>query len=311
MCQRATCLKLDAGRNVVAKDLESQIDALFQLPLDQFTGARNALAKESGQASVKQLAKPPVAAWAVNQLYWDRRDDYDTLVDAANEMRRTHKAVIEGKKGDLRAATREHDRAIDIALKSTLALMKERGQPVTDATRQAILNTLRALPADQPGRLTQVLSPGGLEMLAGLSPAKRTKETKSPKEDIKGTEPRVKVAPASKGADAKAAREAARQKAERDAAQRAVRDAEHEAKRMEFESARAAREVARAEKHLDAARAAIDQAREALETAERDATAAQRAMDAAVRTQESADRKARDASSRLEAARSALSGKKS
>ena len=290
-------------------DLDSQIDALFQLPLDEFTGARNALAKESGQASVKQLAKPPVAAWAVNQLYWDRRDDYDTLVDAANEMRRTHKAVIEGKKGDLRAATREHDRAIEIALKSTLALMKERGQPVTDATRQAILNTLRALPSGEPGRLTRVLSPGGFEMLAGVVPVKGTKETKDTKtKDTKGTE-QVKEAPASKGPAAKAVREAARQKAERDAAERAVRDAEHEAKRMEFESARAAREAARAEKHLDAARAAVEQAREALETAERDATTAQRAMDAAVRAQESADRKARDASSRLETARSALSGK--
>ena len=290
-------------------DLDSQIDALFQLPLDEFTGARNALAKESGQASVKQLAKPPVAAWAVNQLYWDRRDDYDTLVDAANEMRRTHKAVIEGKKGDLRAATREHDRAIEIALKSTLALMKERGQPVTDATRQAILNTLRALPSGEPGRLTRVLSPGGFEMLAGVVPVKGTKETKDTKaKSTKGTE-QVKEAPASKGPAAKAVREAARQKAERDAAERAVRDAEHEAKRMEFESARAAREAARAEKHLDAARAAVEQAREALETAERDATTAQRAMDAAVRAQESADRKARDASSRLETARSALSGK--
>jgi hypothetical protein len=303
----------------VAKDLDSRIDALFQLSLDEFTGARNALAKESGQASVKQLAKPPVAAWAVNQLYWDRRDDYDTLVDAANEMRRTHKAVIEGKKGDLRAATREHDRAIEIALKSTLALMKEREQPVTDATRQAILNTLRALPSGEPGRLTRVLSPGGFEMLAGVAPmprekstrdAKGTKETKGSKEVTNVAEAaRGKVAPASKGAEAKAAREAARQKAERDAAERAVRDAEHEAKRMEFESARAAREVARAEKHLDAARAAVDQAREALETAERDATAAQRAMDAAVRSQESADRKARDASSRLEAARSAVPGR--
>ena len=292
-------------------DLDSRIDALFQLPLDEFTGARNALAKESGQASVKQLAKPPVAAWAVNQLYWDRRDDYDTLVGAANEMRRTHKAVIEGKKGDLRAATREHDRAIDIALKSTLALMKERGQPVTDATRQAILNTLRALPSEEPGRLTRVLSPGGFEMLAGVVPVKGTKETKDKKtKETKAEAPRGKEAPTSKGPDAKAVREAARQKAERDAAERAVRDAEHEAKRMEFESARAAREVARAEKHLDAARAAVDQAREALETAEQDATAAQRAMDAAVRSQESADRKARDASSRLEAARAALPGKK-
>jgi hypothetical protein len=304
----------------MAKDLDTRIDALYRLPLDEFTSARNALAKESGEASVKQLSKPPVAAWAVNQLYWDRRDDYDALIEAANEMRRTHKAVIEGKKGDLRAATREHDRAIEIALKSTLALMKDRGQPATDATRQAVLNTLRALPSDEePGRLSRVLSPGGFEMLAGVVPAapavQGTKGAKGTKaEGTKGTEAKgtksedtegsggSRRAAASRGADAKAAKE----RAQREAAERAVRDAEHEAKRMEFESARAAREVARAEKQLDAATTAVERAREALETAEREATVAQRAVDTAVRAQESADRKARDATSALDTARARL-----
>ena len=57
-------------RNVVAKNLDEQTDRLYQLPLDQFTAARNALAKEAGSegASIKQLVKPPLAAWAVNQL---------------------------------------------------------------------------------------------------------------------------------------------------------------------------------------------------------------------------------------------------
>ena len=289
----------------MTNDLDSRIDALYRLPLDEFTAARNALAKDTGEASVKQLVKPPVPAWAVNQLYWDRRDDYDALVGAANEMRRTHKGVIEGKKGDLRAATREHDRAVDIALKATLAVMKERGQPVTDATRQSILNTLRALPSDEePGRLSRVLSPGGFEMLAGVVPAAPSTRSTKP---AKGTKTKDTKAPAaSPGVEAKAAREAAKEKAQKEAAERAVRDAEHEAKRMEFESARAAREVARAEKQLDAATSAVERAREALETAERDATAARRAAEAAVRAQESADRKARDAASALDAARARL-----
>ena len=65
----------------MSKDFESRIDALFQLPLDEFTAARNALAKEAGKdaPALKQLTKPPVAAWAVNQLYWERRDDYEAL----------------------------------------------------------------------------------------------------------------------------------------------------------------------------------------------------------------------------------------
>ena len=278
----------------MARDIESRIDALYQLPLDEFTAARNALAKDAGKdgSGVKQLAKPPVAAWAVNQLYWSGRDDYDALVRAANEMRRTHKAVIEGRKGDLRAASREHDRAVDIALKATLGIMKERGQPVTDVTRQAILNTLRAIPADDPpGRLSRALTPGGFEMLAGVtpSPVKRAKGAKD-----------------AKAKDTKASAEATKQRAARETLERAVRDAEHHAKRMEFETARAARETAKAEKQLDTARAAVERARETLETAERDAKTAAREAEAAVRAQEAADRKARDADSALAAARAKL-----
>ena len=124
-------------------------------------------------ASIKQLVKPPLAAWAVNQLYWDRRGEYQSLIDAAERMRKTHKAVIEGRKGDLRAAGREHELALEKTLKATVELLEERQQPVTETTRHAILNTLRALPTDEtPGRLSRALAPGGFEMLAGVIPKK-------------------------------------------------------------------------------------------------------------------------------------------
>jgi hypothetical protein len=54
-------------------------DDLYALPLEEFTAARNELArslKAAGDADeaarVKKLKKPPVSAWAVNQL---ARDD--------------------------------------------------------------------------------------------------------------------------------------------------------------------------------------------------------------------------------------------
>lgn len=289
------------------KDLDAAIDALFKLPLDQFTSARNALAKEAGRdaPAVKQLSKPPVAAWAVNQLFWDRRDDYDALIEAAQEMRRVHKAVIEGRKGDLRAAGREHDRAIELALKATMEVMKERGQPVTEATRQGILNTLRALPSEeQPGRLTRVLAPGGFEMLAGVVPAAPARRAAKPVEKKDGKA--AKARPDARNADKKAAREAAKQKAERDAAERAIREAEHQARRLEFETARATRDATRAEKHLEDARSALDRAREAVEAAEREVATAEREAAAAVRARETAERKGRDAESALAAARARL-----
>ena len=173
--------------------------------------ARNALARSAGKdgAAIKALTKPPLAAWAVNQLFWQDRDHYDALIEAANEMRRTHKAVIEGKRGDLRTAGREHDAALDAALKSSLALVKDAGNPVTEATRQAILNTLRALPANEPpGRLTRALAPGGFEMLAGVEPVPASRRT------VKSPQPATRPGSAPKGAtrkeDARAEREAAK-----------------------------------------------------------------------------------------------------
>ena len=53
--------------------LESSIDRLYEGPLDQFVAERHALAKTvTGDEArqVKQLAKPTVVAWAVNQVYW-------------------------------------------------------------------------------------------------------------------------------------------------------------------------------------------------------------------------------------------------
>ncbi|HEY0876314.1 MAG TPA: hypothetical protein VGD94_22770 [Vicinamibacterales bacterium] len=247
---------------------ESEIDELFQLPLGEFTAARNALAKSAGKdgAAIRALTKPPLAAWAVNQLYWKDPDTYEALIAAANEMRQAHKAVIQGKAGDLRTAGREHDLAIDAALKSALAILEESGNPITDATRQGIVNTLRALPSDEPpGRLTRTLAPGGFEMLAGITPAAAPKRP---------PRPAVQESPAARGKkkdEDAAAREAARKREARAAAERAVRDADQKARHAEFEAARAARDASKAARRLDEARRAFEEARQELEEAEQQA----------------------------------------
>lgn len=290
--------------------LDDEIDKLFQLPLAEFTPARNALAKTAGRdgAAIKALTKPPLAAWAVNQLHWNDRDTYEALVDAANDMRRAHKAVIEGRSGDLRATGKAHETALDAALKSTIAIMKEQGQPVTEATKQAIVNTLRALPSDEPaGRLTRTLTPGGFEMLAGITVGRRkasgpsrpsgpsAPSGPSGAKAAKGT----KRTAAQKAADAKAEREAAKAREKREALERAVRDADQRARQAEFEAARTARDAAKHEKAADEARRVFEEAREALDAAEKASTAA-------VRARELADRRVREARAALDAAREKL-----
>ena len=155
--------------------LAGQIDRLYQLPLDEFTAARNALAKESGAAGaeIRALQKPPLAAWAINQVYWRGRPAFHAFNASAAALRAAHTGVVSGKRADLRAASKAHEEALEAVAKAALAILRDAGQPATDATKQAILTTLRALPAssDPPGRLTQVLQPTGFELLAGLPAA--------------------------------------------------------------------------------------------------------------------------------------------
>src|SRR3954451_19713893 len=64
--------------SMASKGLEQEIERLYQLPLEEFTPARNALAKGSTEAArIRALAKPPIGAWAVNQLYWTDPDTWN------------------------------------------------------------------------------------------------------------------------------------------------------------------------------------------------------------------------------------------
>jgi hypothetical protein len=284
---------------MAARRLDEDIDRLYQLPLDQFTTARNALAKQAGAdgAQIRDLEKPSVAAWAVNQLYWHRRPAYDALMQAAEALRAAHKAVLGGRAADLREAGQAHEKQIDQATKATLAALADQGQPVTDATKQAIVTSLRALPVEgPPGRLTRPLQPGGFEMLQGLSlapgAAVKSRTTAVPQHAATTAKTKTGKAPV-KPVNTKAllrAREAAA------SAARVFREAEHTAKRVEFDLARAAREADKAAKELTAARATLERAQHDVEEAEAAATEASRVRD-------TAEHRAKQAEAALDAAR--------
>ena len=79
--------------------MEDEVDALFKLPLGEFTPARNALAarlKTAGQQAMadaaKAVPKPSVAAWVVNQLYWRHRGSFDRLIEAGDRFRQVQSA---------------------------------------------------------------------------------------------------------------------------------------------------------------------------------------------------------------------------
>ncbi|HET7695231.1 MAG TPA: hypothetical protein VFK57_05935 [Vicinamibacterales bacterium] len=280
---------------MASRGLESEIDRLYQLPPSEFTAARNALAKRAGgsdAARIRALARPPITAWAVNQLYWQHGDVWNDLIAAAENARKAHRAVLAGRSGDVRAAGKVHEEAVERALKTTLTLLAAADHPATDATRHAVATTLRALPGDEPpGRLTHALQPAGFELLSGLPIAPGPPRPQRPAPE-KPAAREAGAAPAPK-VDAKALT-----KAKHDAASaaRALREAETAARREEFETARTEREEKRAAD-------VVERAREALARAEQELDSAETAARQAVQARKAAAKRAAEAQDALAEAR--------
>jgi hypothetical protein len=155
---------------------DDKLDALFKLPLGEFTRARDAAAKAAGPAGagVRRLPKPNRAAWAVNQVYWHHRRTFDRLRTAAKTLRSAHARRLAGQAADLDRAELVHRAAVRAALATACEVLVAGGEPPTPAVTHAIAETLEAYPWPEPeGRLTRPVRPTGLAALAGLLPGDR------------------------------------------------------------------------------------------------------------------------------------------
>lgn len=162
----------------------SDIDGLFQLPLDEFTAARNALAarlKKAGRAEeaeqVKALLKPQISAWAVNQLFWKHRKGLDRLIAAGERFRNAQAAQLAGKAADLRAPLEARREALTGLAKTAAGVLSGAGHNPSSDMMRRVNTTLEAIATygshpDAPpsGRLTDDLDPPGFEALAALIP---------------------------------------------------------------------------------------------------------------------------------------------
>jgi len=174
----------------------SEVDRLYQLPLAEFTAARNQLAKTSGDdgAAIKALEKPNIAAWAVNQLFWTKRKIYDALIAASEQVRAAHVKQLSGKSADVAAAEAAHHAAVKAAADESRRILAAAGDPATTATMSAVIETLQTLPThDEPGKLTRPLKPLGFEALAGFVPGVRAPRPfpAPPKKETKPVDPKV------------------------------------------------------------------------------------------------------------------------
>ena len=160
---------------VNAKEREKAIDALYQLPLDQFTARRNELAKElktagdeTGAGSVGKLRKPTLPAWAVNQLAHREKKLIKDLFAASDALRKAHSAS-----GDaLRDATRARNGLISRLVDRAATILEEAGHSPGRAQLDKVTASLQAS-ADEEfrdelahGHLVAELQPTGFGGLA-------------------------------------------------------------------------------------------------------------------------------------------------
>jgi hypothetical protein len=236
---------------------DDEVAGLYKLPLGEFTAARNALAKKLGPAAgdVRTLEKPNVAAWAVNQLYWQRRPAYDALLRAAQAMRTAHTQMLSGRKADVPQADAAHREAIRAATQSIREVAEAAGETLSASTLEAIGETLRSLPSEEPpGRLTKPLQPMGFGALLGIGvrgPVSRVHETASRVGVQESRGAGVKESPAQRAAAKKEAAENAKKRKELEKALRAAETAEREA---EAALAEARKAVAKVDRDYEATR---------------------------------------------------------
>jgi hypothetical protein len=267
-------------------EVEKEIDALFTLPLEEFTASRNALAsrlKKAGQgeeaARVKALAKPSISAWAVNQLYWKHRSAYDELIAAGERVLAAHASQLAGKGGDMREALEARREVLTRLSRLAAVTLTEAGHNPTPEKIHRLTTTLEALstlassPSAPPaGRLTDDIDPPGFDVFATLMPARR-KPIPTP-----APEPTKEMRNAAKAALRNAERALSEARAHARDVDAALQKADARAK----ETAKRKRE---AEERLNQARADDQEARERLSTLEanaRDATKAVRDAERAV-----------------------------
>jgi hypothetical protein len=163
--------------------LEREIGRLYGLPLEEFTGARNELAKRlknagEGEAAerIRDLPKPAIAAWAVNQLARSEKKEIAALLRAGGRLREAQARALERRAGDaLRKAQREENEIVERLIERAKHILGQGSRQPSDQTLERIRATLKAAATTEDGReelragtLTESLSTMGFDALAGL-----------------------------------------------------------------------------------------------------------------------------------------------
>ncbi len=261
-------------------------DELYQVPLAEFTKARDAAAArlsaagdKPAAAELKRAKKPSIPAWAANQVVWRAPEAWQRLREAAKGVRRAYQKAP--SPDEVREATREQRDALADCEARASQMLAEHGHaatpPVLEKVGHALLALAYGAPDVTPGRLETDLPPPGFEALAGLTlaPLPRPPAVPSvPREEPK-PEPR----------DTAEEKRALEQERSRQQAARKAAEARQAESRRAVVRARARLESDEKRLHaiegqLEAARRDCEDARRQLEAAEAEDRAAEAAVDA-------------------------------
>ena len=211
-----------ANMSTEVGDLNAALAALYQLPLEQFVPTRDQLARRlraaGDRATARQVAglrRPPVSAWAANQLAHAAPNAVAELLDAGAALRQAQQDALAGQPGAarrLRTATPHLRAAITRLSQRAGTLLVRAGHAASDATLTRLAATLQAAATGDEatrvalaqGRLRGDLDPAGFGLEVMPSPAEEAATVTA--------EPEAPVAPVDR-ADAR--REQARAAARR------------------------------------------------------------------------------------------------
>jgi hypothetical protein len=178
-----------ANMSTEVGDLDAALAALYQLPLEQFVATRDQLVRRlrvaGDRATARQVAalrRPPVSAWATNQLAYAAPNAVAELLEVGAALRRAQQDALAGQPGaarQLRTATAQLRAAITRLSARAETLLVRSGHAASDATLARLAATLQAAATGDEatraalaqGRLAGDLDPAGFGLDLALAPA--------------------------------------------------------------------------------------------------------------------------------------------
>jgi hypothetical protein len=178
-----------ANMSTEVGDLDAALAGLYQLPLEQFVATRDQLARRlraaGDRATARQVAalrRPPVSAWAANQLAHAAPNAVAELLEVGAALRQAQQDALAGQPGaarQLRTATAQLRAAITRLSTRAETLLLRAGHAASDATLARLAATLQAAATGDEatrsalaqGRLPGDLDPAGFGLEVGSAPA--------------------------------------------------------------------------------------------------------------------------------------------